>query len=1033
MLHFARRLLCLAIIITASATFISAQEYDPNSFSALQWRLIGPHRAGRVTTVAGIPSNAAVYYFGTPGGGLWKTGDGGRTWKPIFDEAHVPSIGAVALAPSNPNIIYVGTGEQLDGDGVYKSTDAGATWKNVGLKDVRHISSLIVDPIDPNIVLVGTYDYFSSSPQRGIFKTTDGGQSWSKVYFKDDKTSIADMCAAPDDARLIYAASYALQFDLNRRPAVNESHIVKSTDGGATWQQVAESGLPDNPRGRIGIAVAPGTKGQRVYAIMSQGFFRSDDGGATWQQSTKDPRVLGSGYFSRTYADPHNADVVYVMQTATYKSTDGGRTFAAWKGEPSGEDDHVLWIDPADSKRIFMGTDQGAVITLNGGGTWTEWFNQPTGEMYHVTTDNQFPYRLYAAQQDSGSVAVLSRSDFGMITYRDWFSTGAFESGHISPDPLNPNLVFSVGWYGSVLRLDRTTGQMTTVFAPGAKYRYTWETPLVRSPHDPKTMYLGTQFVMRTTDNGESWQEISPDLTTKNSPPAPTDQGVLQYITPSRASAGVIWVGTSNGFVQVTTDNGATWSNVSPPELPANSGITLIEASPSDASSAYVVSAARNDSHPYIFRTRDAGKTWQKIVTGLRENAIARVVREDPQRKGLLYGGTETGVYISFDDGDHWQSLQLNLPTVSVRDLNVHGSDLVAATYGRALWILDDISPLRQVGMETANDLLFKPANAVRTHWDVHPDTPIPNETAHGDNPPDGAIIYYYLKSAPKNISLEIRDARGNVVRRFTDKAEPRDPRPKNVPEWWFEPSLALTTRPGVNRFVWNLQWPHPDALTFGFRGNPLDYVEYTLPDHAVVGNTPVNQPPGPFVMPGTYEVVLTVDGKSSRQPLLVTMDPRVKTSANDLQAQLDLALAINSWMNITFKGYNELTALRVAISEREKTLSDNPQTKEVSDLLKALKADLPAIAEGNSTTPGFGAINRDLARYVQMIQSGDNRPAGSAAESADQLCKALADDLQRWRQINESRLSQLNQQLQKLKLAPLPAAAVDKQPACPK
>jgi hypothetical protein len=544
-------------------------------------------------------------------------------------------------------------------------------------------------------------------------------------------------------------------------------------------------------------------------------------------------------------------------------------------------------------------------------------------------------------------------------------------------------------------------------------------------------MYLGTQFVMRTTDNGESWQEMSPDLTAKTNPPSPSDQGVLQYIAPSGATAGVIWVGTSNGLVQLTRDNGATWSNVTPSEMPANSNITLIEASPANANTAYVISAGRNDSRPYIFRTRDAGKTWSSIAKGLPAKAIARVVREDPQRKGLLYGGTENGVYISYDDGDHWQSLQLNLPTVSVRDLDVHGNDLVAATYGRSLWILDDISPLRQVGSEAASAQLFKPANAVRTHWDVHPDTPVPNETAHGENPPDGTIIDYYLKSVPKNISLEIRDARGNVVRRFSDKAEPRDPRPKNVPEWWFEPPTALTTNRGLNRFVWNLQWAHPDALTFGFRGNPLDYIEYTLPDHAVVGKTPVNQPPGPFVMPGTYEVVLTVDGKTYRQPLVVEIDPRVKTSMGDLQAQFELALAIDSWMNVTFMSYNDLMALGAAITDRQKTVGAGSEMKQVTDALNALKADLPKIAEGTADAPGFGAINRDLARYVQMIQSGDNRPAKSASDSAVLLCRALTDDVQRWRQINERRIPEINQMLGG-KTSPLPVVNVAAAPGCP-
>ena len=1017
--HFSR-----TALITLITSFSAFGQYNPENFSAMKWRLVGPHRAGRVTAVAGIPGQPSIYYFGTPGGGVWKTSDGGRTWKPIFDDAHMPSIGAVAVAPANPNIVYVGSGEQLEGNGVYRSTDAGTTWANVGLTDVHHISSIVVDPKDPNVVLVSTYNFSFPDPQRGVFKTTDGGKTWSKVFFKDDKTSVSDMCAAPDAPRVIYAASFALPFDPNNRRGTPEAQIFKSTDEGATWQQAGETGLPANPRGRVGVTVAAGTNGKRVYAIMSQGFFRSDDGGATWQQSTKDPRILGSGYFSRTYADPNNGDVVWVMQTSTYRSTDGGKSFQAWKGEPSGEDDHVLWIDPKDSQRIFMGTDQGAVITLNGGGTWTEWFNQPTGEMYHVTTDNQFPYRLYAAQQDSGSVAVSSRSDFGMITYRDWFSTGAFESGRIVPDATNPNLVFAVGWYGSILRLDRTTGQLVTVFAPGARYRYTWETPLMRSPHDPKTMYFGTQYVMRTTDDGESWQEMSPDLTVAD--PAKPGNGVIQVIAPSAAKAGELWVGSSTGLVQLTRDNGATWSIVTPTELPANSSITLIEASPNDGDTAYVVAAGRNDLHPYIFRTRDAGKTWQKIVSGLPDNAIARAVREDPQRKGLLYGGTEKAVYVSYDGGDHWQSLQFNLPTVSVRDLHVHGDDLVAATYGRSLWILDDISPLRQATAEIGNAQLFKPSTVVRTRWDNHPDTPLPPETPHGDNPPDGVIISYYLKSAPKEISLEIRDDRGNVVRKFSDQAEPRDPRPRNVPEWWFEPPTALSTNVGLNRFVWNLQWPHPDALAFSFRGSPLDYIEYTLPDHAVAGNTPVNQPPGPFVVPGTYEVVLTVEGKTYRQPLTVVLDPRVKTSAADLQAQTDLARAIDDWMNISYRAYNDVTRLRARLDELRRS-----GKFESTEVLVALDKDLGELQDGSNDKPGFGAVNRDLTRFVTMAQSGDARPAKSITENVTPFCVALKTNLAHLRMTNEEKLASLNTMLKQSRLALMPTFTVPNDPKC--
>ena len=1023
-------LVLLSIVLITTAAF--AQHYSSESFSAMQWRLVGPHRAGRVTSVAGVTGDPKLYYFGTPGGGLWKTTDGGRSWKPIFDDAKVPSIGAVSVASSNPNIVYVGTGEQLAGNGVYKSIDAGATWSNVGLKDVHHISSLIIDPRNPNIVLVGTYDYANAGPQRGVFKTTDGGKTWNKVLFKDDKTSIVDMCAAPDDARVVYAASLVLQIDPNNRRAIgSESQIFKSTDEGATWQQVSENGLPKNPRGRIGLAIAPGTGGKRVYAIMTQGFFRSDDSGATWQQTTSDPRVVGSGYFSRTYADPKNADIVWVMQTSTYRSIDGGKTFAAWKGEPSGEDDHVLWIDPSDSRRILEGTDQGAVITLDGGATWTEWFNQPTGEMYHVNTDNQFPYRLYAAQQDSGSVAVSSRSDFGMITYRDWFSTAAFESGYISPDPSNPNLVFSVAWYGSVIRLDRTTGQVSTVFAPGAKYRYTWETPLVRSPHDPKTMYLGMQFVMRTVDDGKSWQEISPDLTEKAPSARPT--GVIQTIAASAAKAGEIWVGTSSGLVQLTRDNGATWNNVTPAELPVNGNITLIEASPNDAEKAYIITAVGNDSRPYIFRTRDAGKSWQRIVNGLPDDAIARVVREDPQRRGLLYAGTEKAAYVSFDDGGHWQSLQFNLPAVSVRDLNVHGDDLVAATYGRGLWILDDVSPLRQLTdqITETNALLLKPAAAVRVRYDNHPDTPLPPETPHGDNPPEGAIVYYYLKAPAKEITLEIDDRQGHIVRVFSNKPPPLESRPKNVPDYWFAPPEVLTTRAGLNRFAWNLEWPHPDTLTYDFRGRHIDYIEYTLPDHALSGKTPVNQPPGPLAAPGNYEVILTVDGKTYRQLLTINLDPRVQVAANDLEVQVQMARTIDEWMNISYRAYNNVTNLRAALAAAQKALGDGPQIKQARDAAQALDNQLSELQEGSNTAPGFGAINRDVARFVTMIQSGDIRPAKSIIDNAAPSCVALKNDLARWRKINSETLPELSKMLQQIKLAPLMIVTVGNDPSC--
>ena len=1011
-------------------TSTALAQYNPDSFSAMQWRLVGPHRAGRVTSVAGIPGQPAVYYFGTPGGGVWKTIDGGRVWKPIFDDAQVASIGALALAPSNPDTIYVGTGEETVGNGLYKSTDAGKTWTRAGLEDTRYITGIIVDPRDPNIVLVSARNYFAPGPARGIFKTIDGGKTWKKVFFKDDKTSVVDLESSPDDPRTVFAATYNLQVDPSFRRALgSDSLIIKSTDEGETWQPVSAAGLPETGRGTIGLAVAPTTKGQRVYAVINAGFFRSDDGGANWRRTTTDPRITGSTFFGKTYTDPKNADVVYVMQTSMYRSLDGGKTFASYKGAPSGEDQHVLWIDPEDTKRMFLGSDQGAIVSLDGGQTWSDWFTQPTGQFYHVITDNAFPYRAYAAQQDSGSVAVRSRSDFGKITYRDWFSTGAFESGYIAPDPLNSNLIYSVGWYGSVFRLDRTTGQISTLFAPGARYRYTWETPLVFSPRDPKTIYLGMQYVLKTSDGAQTWQEISPDLTEKT--PTPNSQGVIQAIAPSAAQAGVIWVGANTGVVQLTKDNGATWNDVTPTGLPEHFEVRVIEAAPIEAQTAYVIGAAWADSRPYIFRTRDAGKTWQKITNGLPESAIARVVRADPARKGLLYAGTETGVYVSFDDGDNWQPVQLNLPTTSVRDLNLHGADLVAATYGRGLWILDDLSPLRQVSSEISAKpaVLFKPATAVRARWDNDPDTPLSADMPHGDNPPEGAILYYYLKSPAKEITLEIRDARGEVVREFSSKAEVRDNIPRNVPDYWFAPPEVLTTNAGLNRFSWNLTWPHPNTLTYNFRGRHINYVEYTLPDHAVPGNTPIDQPPGPLVAPGNYEIVLTVDGRKYRQSLIVTGDPRVQVAAGDLEAQVATARMFDDWMNISYQSYNDVGNLRASVGEIGKGLGADSAVKTA---LQTLLGELIEIQEGTSTAPGFGTVNRDVARFVEMIQLGDIRPPKSIIENATPSCVGLKNALTRWRQINAEKLPALNELLKQNKFAPLKISAVSKDPACP-
>jgi photosystem II stability/assembly factor-like uncharacterized protein len=1043
-------LLAFSIAVTLATLAVcvaGAQQISSDLYSGMHWRLIGPHRAGRVTAVAGIAGQPNEYYFGTPGGGVWKTTDGGRVWKPVFDAAHVASIGALAVAPSDPRVLYVGTGEQTQGSGLFKSTDAGATWTNAGLADTHYIDALLVDPSDANMVLAGASGDSSAKSSTGVFRSADGGKTWTKVLAKDDRIGAVDLCFDPNDPRVVYAALSSLRPERGKKgPEGPGSWIYKSTDKGVSWQPAGETGLPSEDRGRIGVAVAPGLGGRRMFAIMNQGLFRSDDAGATWQRITQDTRIIGNFYFSRVFVDPKNADVVYVMQTSSYRSTDGGKTFVAFAGAPSGEDHHVVWIAPNDPQRMLLGTDQGAAISVDGGKSWSDWFNQPTGQFYHVTTDNLFPYRAYAAQQDCGTAVVPSRSDFGEITYRDWYSAGGFESGYIAPDPLKANDVYSIGWYGIVLRLDRSTGQIATVYLPPASYRTAWETPLVFSPRDPHALYYGAQYVLKTTDGAMTWKVISPDLTGEPEKPSETkkpagghepeeeegreaqsgERGVILTIAPSPLSASQIWAGTSTGTIHLTRDDGVNWQNVTPAGLPAKSRVLLIEASPFDASVAYAAVAAQHDTHPYFYRTHDAGKNWDRIVTGLPEFGIARAVRGDPARRGLLYAGTETGVYVSWDSGDHWQSLQLDLPTASVRDLAVHGGDLVAATFGRALWILDDLAPLRQAGPAVATSAahLFRPETAPRVRWDNHPDTPLSADLPAGENPPDGVILDYYLKSAPKGeITLDILDGKKNRIRRYSSIPPAADARLPNAPDYWFAPPEVLSTQPGMQRVVWNLRYEHPPSLTYSFYGNLINYIEYTLPDHAIPGHTPRYQPEGALVVPGRYEAVLTVDGKSISQPLSVELDPRVHATAPDLAAQSDLALQIADAMTASYNVFNDAAALRKEVSARQKDLTGNAQAKEVQDALGALEKQIAEVADGMDAAPGAGPANRDLTRYFIMIESADIRPPDSARAAAKEACQALQKNLEQWRKLNAEAVPALNKQLELSKLKPVPAA----------
>jgi photosystem II stability/assembly factor-like uncharacterized protein len=1024
-----------------SASPQTMQPFDRRLFQELRWRSIGPSRGGRVLAVTGVRGQPEIYYFGSVGGGVWKTNDAGRTWKPIFDSQPIASIGAMAVAPSDAHVIYVGSGEAdmrssiSYGNGMYKSTDGGKTWAQIGLGDSRQIGRILVDPRDANKLFVAALGHaYGPNAERGVYRSKDGGKNWQRILFHDENTGAIDLAFEPGNPKMIYAALWQ-----TRRPPWNVyppsngpgSGLYRSNDGGDHWEQVTGHGLPSEGLGRIGIAFAPSSP-KRIYLIVDAkdgGLYRSDDSGQSWQRVSNDKRTWQRGwYFGEVSVDPKDADTVYLPNTAAYKSSDGGKTFTAFRGAPGGDDYHQLWIDPEEPKRMILGCDQGAIVTRNGGETWSSWYNQPTGQFYHVITDNRFPYWVYGAQQDSGAAATPSRSNYRSLNFHDWRPMEAGdENGYIAPDPLSPGVVFG----GFVARQDFSNEQVQhlppTIAHPG-EYRRTWTLPLVFSPLDPHVQYFGSQVLFRTADGGNSWQIISPDLT-REDPGAPPNldrttaryapggkrRGVIYTIGPSFVREGTIWAGTDDGQIHLTQDEGKTWENVTPPELTPWSKVTYIEASHSDAATAYAtVDRHRLDDYqPYLYRTRNFGKNWQRVSNGIPEGSFLNCLREDPLRKGLLYSCTERGVYVSFDDGDDWQPLQLNLPMTSVRDLVVHEDDLVVATFGRSFWVLDSMTPLRQIDRAmAASDLwLFRPSAAYRVRPGSDQGTPVPMDEPLAANPPQGAVLDYYLKrKASSPIQLEIFDSEGKLVRRFSsdDELYETDARDVKYPIEWVRDPQPLSAETGMHRFVWDLRYPLPKSARI-----------------------PGERPAGVLAPLGQYIVKLTVNGKSTTQPLTVKMDPRVETSEDALVRQFELASRVSRRLGEVSMALQQASEFEEQIAARKKEAGSN---QEVQQELDEFGKKLEVVPEPDSdadfplfglTVPGkdhvaLPRVAGALLSLLAIVESADVEPTMDATTASEKWDAAAQEALGRWDSIQRADLVRVNALLEKAKLKPL-------------
>jgi len=1029
-----------ALCITPSIA--SAQSIPESTYQELRWRMIGPYRGGRTRAAAGVPGQPNVFYIGVADGGVWKSDDYGRTWLPIFDSQATQSIGAIAVAPSDPNIVYAASGEGLRrpdlsvGDGIYRSSDAGKSWAHLGLNDAQQIPALAVDPRDPNRLFAAVLGHpYGPNEQRGIFVSNDGGKTWDRVLYKDANTGGSDVEIDPSNPDVIYAALWESRLgpweDGNQYGGAN-SGLFKSTDGGKTWRPLT-AGLPKNLL-QINVAVAPADP-KRVYAVVGTseagdyasgkglGLYRSDDSGETWSRITDDPRPvmrIGGGDLPIVRVDPKNPEVVYSTSLETWRSADGGKTWSAIRGAPGGDDYQNIWINPNDPDILLLVSDQGALVTVNGGATWSSWYNQPTAQIYHVSVTKSFPYMLCGGQQESGSVCISSRGNDGEITVREWHPVSAIEYGYVAPDPLDLDVIYG-GGRTEVSKFHWSTGQsqnVTPIPVHNEKYRADRTEPTIFSPVDPHILYYATNVLFQTTDGGNSWQEISPDLSREHNgipssignlagddKKAATLRGVIYCLAPSFKDVKTLWAGTDDGFVWRTADGGKNWSNIAPHELTPWSKVTQISASHFDEQTAYVsVSRLRiDDLHPYIFRTHDAGKTWQPIVNGLPGNSPVDTVREDPVRKGLLFAGTETAVWVSFDDGDHWQPLQLNLPHTSMRDLWIHEDDLIVATHGRGFWILDDIATLRQLNASTAKEeaILFKPAPAYRVQRDTNTDTPIPADEPTAENPPNGAVIDYFLgHAATDGVSIEILDAQGRVVRRFSsaDATTPSsdDLRKQLIPPMWSLISTPPPSTAGMHRFVWDLTYPAPVSTQ-------LDY-----PSSAVPHGTP-RQPLGPRALPGSYTIRLIVDGVKHTEPLTIRLDPRLKVTEVDLERQLRLQLRLAEMRTQVATAVLQARSLRDQLRDRKAA-----GNSAASETIEEFERKLGVVLDGaHDAVPNpamtLNKINGDITALYDGVDRADAAPTAAQVSAAAGAERDLPAVMKQWEHLKAVDLPALN------------------------